>query len=130
MFLSHIDAFTALIIIAGLTVPIYCAWKLLFYRGDDCSVTEDGLTVRYCFGLLRFRTTFRQIESIQLLPFADFLFSRLYLQCVMSGLWAISRWPSHVVVVRRKRGVTFEYLVITPRDAPAFVERLQKEVTG
>jgi len=128
MFLDHINAFTALALIAGLTVLIFLTWRYFFHRGSDCALDKDGLQIRYFYGLLKFKSAYGQIDSVILLSFLEFLFSSLHLRCLVSGLWAITRWPSRVVVIKRKRGVTVEYLVVTPKDAPAFVEQLRLRI--
>jgi hypothetical protein len=111
-----------------LSFLVFILWRNFCYTEENYEFAEDGLMVSYWMRFFKIKIRYHNIESIELLPLSKFFFSTLHLQCMASGLWRINRAPGNVVIIKKKRGIIFGYIIVTPKDPVAFVKHLQNQV--
>jgi hypothetical protein len=128
MVLNYLNFYTVLILIGVLSFIVFILWRKFGYIEENYEFAEDGLRILYWTRPFKIKVPYHNIDSIELLPISKFFFSRLHLQCMASGLWRINRAPGNVVIIKKKRGIIFGYIIVTPKDPVAFVKRLQNRV--
>jgi hypothetical protein len=95
---------------------------------DGVVMTEEGLEYLGLAGLCKMKVPYREVESVESMPFLYGLASAMLFRYGMSSLWICTR-PLHTIVVIKLRGPRmFRYLLSTPRNAHAFSQELKSRI--
>jgi len=119
-----------------LAVLIVVAWLKLSNRSyrvgqlrvDGAALTESHLELPGFLWLSVVRFTYADIESVERLPFAKGVISLLLFRYGISTRLIFTRLFQEIVVIKLKAPSFFKYVMITPRNAAAFVEQLQSRL--
>ena len=71
---------------------------------------------------------FSEIQSVALVPYFEVVVSVLFFRYGLSARRVPFNPFGKIVVIRLKHPNPIEYLFFTPKDAPAFVEQLQRRI--
>jgi hypothetical protein len=126
----------ALIIIVVIVVFVSCVTHYVFRYAssklgteklakEGVVLTDDGLEVQGLLVLNRKIICYGDVKSVELLSF----FTSLLFLFKVSVLWVCTRPFADVVAIEFRSPPQYnKYLLVTPKDAPAFVEQLRRQI--
>jgi len=88
-------------------------------------LTEDGVELPRFLWMGKMKVSYTDVETVELLPWYKGLISILLFRYGFSVRSICTRFFHEIVVIKLKGARVFEYLLVTPKNAQAFVEQLK-----
>jgi hypothetical protein len=95
---------------------------------DGVVLTESGLEYLGFLWIVKMKAHYTDVESVELLPYNTGLISFISFRYGFTSHWICKRTFSDVVLISLKGSRVYKKLLLTPKDAPAFVEQLRLRI--
>jgi hypothetical protein len=113
---------TLIVVLFKLTAKLLGVQQVV---GDGIVMTETGLEYG---GFLKLKANYADIESVELLPFNVGFFKCMFYYNGFRSHWIRRTMFGDIVVITFKGSRIYKNLLFTPKDAPAFIEQLQRRI--